>query len=216
MLITTGIILVLAALLFPLGQKAMASGKKAKALSSMKTLLGCASNYQAENGTYAYYRLKRPNPLGNLFFYQYFPIDYLDYDAEALRSPYDDTWDERVARDNLLLPPTQKKTHYSYAMNLSLPLIGEGIMAYPSNMAIHSLSQTAFFIECMGTTPGIRGASANANLDSVVRYAHRDGEAAMVGYLDYHIDLVNKKDLLNAPGGSWDERTRKFFWSGVE
>lgn len=218
LLVVIAIIGILAALLFSVGKKAMESGKQTKALSVMKTLLGCASQYQADNGTYAYYRIQKPAPLGKLFFYQYFVTDYLNYDADALKSPFDTTWDQRLQTDNLRLPPTDTKTHYSYAMNISMPLIGQdpgdNLTRYPNALNINSLSKTAFFIECMGTTPGIRGASSAADLENVVRYPYRKGEATMVGYMDYHVDLVEKKDLLGSPDAKWTQDDRKNFWSG--
>lgn len=213
LLVTVSIIGVLVALIVPMAQRSIDSGKTTKSVSAMKNLLSCASQTQAEYGGSYYRKISSPN--GRLYFVQFYVTEYCETNTNALRSPFDETFDERAKSSTLKYAPTDKKVAWSYSMNLSLPLAvpnsAEPSIYYPNHLRMQSYSRAALFIESMGT---IGGFGRDANLDSLVRYPYRDGTHTLVGFFDGHVDFVSKVNLKGGSDSTWTTEDKNLFWTG--
>ena len=214
LLSVTAVVSILMALLVSAVGRMSQSGKEAKAMGTMRNVLRCAAQSQVDNGG-IYYR-KMVTGAGRMYWLQYFAMDYCDFDPNVLRSPLDPDWDERLKTLSYALTPSDKKTGFSYAMNMDLPAVypdptKEPSLFYVSSAAAQNLSQAALFFEAKGTLAGFRKAS---DLKKHMRFAYQKENAVAVGYLDGHIDLVKKDDMLDTANSTWTDEQRNIFWTG--
>lgn len=210
----TAIVMILAALLIPVIGKMSQSGKEAKAMGTMRSVLRCAAQSQADSGG-IYYR-KMVAGVGRMYWMQYFTTEYCDSDPNVLRSSLDSDWEERLKTLSYPLTPSDKKIGFSYAMNMDLPSVypdktKEPSLFYTAGLLTSHLSQAALFFEAKGTLAGFREAS---DLKKHMRFARQSGNAVAVGYMDGHIDLVKKDDMLAAESSAWTKEQRNIFWTG--
>ncbi len=214
LLAVVAIIGTLAALLVPAGLRMIHSGKETKALGVMRNTLRCAGLAQADNGG-IYYRKMIPS-VGRYYWMQYFVSEYCDFNPQALRSPLDDEWDTRLKTLNYPLAPSDKKTGFSYAMNIDLPatypdIDKEPSLYYINGTKVESASRAALFFEGMGTLAGVRKKS---DLKKHLRFGYKNGSGVAVGFLDSHIEIVPKADILEDPTSTWSVEDRNIFWTG--
>jgi len=214
LMITTAVIGIMAALITPALSRMIQSSKEAKALGVMRNVLRCASLSQAESGG-IHYRKKTPS-VGRVYWLQYFVTEYSDFNPQALRSPLDDNWDERLKTLSYPLLPSDQKTGFSYAMNMDLPTVypdtkNEPSLFYVNPVAAQNVSRAALFFEAMGTLAGFRQKS---DLKTHARFGFKDGEGIAVGFLDSHVEIVAKTDVLDKEKSSWTEEQRNIFWTG--
>jgi len=214
MLVAGGIIAVIASLAIPSVFRSIEEAKTAKGIGTMKALLACASQAQLDYGA-PYYRKLTPN-VGRMYFFQYYTTEYCGFNEYALRSPFDTNWDQRVKATSWPLSPSDKKVAFSYSMNRSLPQtapdpVKEPSLVYPNALAMQTPSHAALYIESMGTVAAFY---RDADLATVVRFPYKRGAATAVGYMDYHIELVNKSDLIESTNSSWSDQDRNMFWTG--
>jgi len=214
LLSVTAIVIILMALLISTVGRMSQAGKEAKAMGTMRNVLRCAAQSQADNGG-IYYR-KMVAGVGRMYWMQYFTTDYCDFDPNALRSPLDSDWDERLKTLSYALTPSDKRTGFSYAMNIGLPVVypnktKEPSLFYTSGMLTEHLSRAALFFEAKGTLAGFWKGS---ELEKHMRFAYQKENAVAVGYLDGHVDVVKKDDMLDSENSSWTDEQRNIFWTG--
>ena len=214
LLIVISIVAILAALSWPVLGRMLQSGKEAKGVAAMRNVLRHANLAQTDGGG-LFYRKKVPG-LPRLYWLQYFITDHANFDPQALRSPFDVDWEERLKIVSWALPPSTNRTALSYAMNMSLPSVFPDQAREPSifrinTMVVQQPSRAALFIECLGTLGGFL---RDKSWQEHVRFAFKGGEGVAVGFLDSHVEVVARSDLLDTDGSSWTEADRNLFWTG--
>ncbi len=225
------IVAILAAILIPVVSSMLDSARATQATSRMRNFGNASFLFKAETGYLAPHRIGRGGSQ-QLFFLQYFVMDYLGSDPQTAKSPLDD-WEQQAFAGLPLYDEDGRKTDQvvkiSYARNRDYPILSTKIFMpgsvssnenatdavkenfYPPNeQLIINPGDTAYFLEGYPSALVKRSVAANGN------FYYQNETAMPVFFFDGHVEMVKRAELLGENGAEplWSEERINTFWFG--